>query len=55
MIGRPAVERLVAAGHELTVVARTPERAEQIRAAGAVPVEVDLFDPGGAGRCGRGP
>jgi nucleoside-diphosphate-sugar epimerase len=45
VIGRPAVERLIAVGHEVTVVARKPERAEQIRAVGAVPVEVGLFDP----------
>jgi nucleoside-diphosphate-sugar epimerase len=44
VIGRPVVERLVRAGHEVTVVGRTPERADQIRAAGATPVQVDLFD-----------
>lgn len=44
VIGRPVVERLVRAGHQVTVVGRTPERAAQIRTAGATPVEVDLFD-----------
>jgi nucleoside-diphosphate-sugar epimerase len=45
VVGRPVVERLVRAGHEVTVVGRTPERADQIRAVGADPVTVDLFDP----------
>ncbi len=44
VIGRRAVARLVEAGHEVTVVARTPEKAEQVRALGASPVEVSLFD-----------
>jgi nucleoside-diphosphate-sugar epimerase len=47
VIGRPTVQRLVAAGHDVTVVARTPERAEQIRLAGATPARVDLFDATG--------
>jgi nucleoside-diphosphate-sugar epimerase len=47
VIGRPVVERLVAAGHEVSVLARSAERAVQIRAAGATPVEASLFDPAG--------
>ena len=47
VVGRPAVAGLIAAGHDVTVVGRTSERAEQIRAAGAVPIQVDLFDPTG--------
>ncbi len=44
VVGRRAVPELVAAGHEVTVVARTPEKAELVRWWNAVPVEVDLFD-----------
>jgi nucleoside-diphosphate-sugar epimerase len=43
-IGRPLVERLVAAGHEVTGTTRTPEKAELLRAAGAEPVVLDAFD-----------
>jgi nucleoside-diphosphate-sugar epimerase len=45
-IGRPTVPLLVAAGHEVTAVARGPEKAAQVTAAGGTPVEVDLFDAG---------
>jgi nucleoside-diphosphate-sugar epimerase len=38
------VPALVAAGHEVTAVARTAEKAALVRLLGAVPVEVDLFD-----------
>jgi nucleoside-diphosphate-sugar epimerase len=43
-IGRPTVPRLVAAGHEVTAVARGPEKRAQVEAAGATGVAVDLFD-----------
>lgn len=43
-IGRPLVRRLVAAGHEVTGTTRRPERAEEIRAAGAEAVVCDVFD-----------
>ena len=46
-IGIPAVKALVAAGHDVAATARSPEKAEQVRALGATPVEVDLFDPAG--------
>jgi nucleoside-diphosphate-sugar epimerase len=42
--GRRAVSRLVAAGHAVTGVARSPEKAAQLDAAGATPAEVSLFD-----------
>lgn len=45
MLGRRAVPALVAAGHRVTAVARSPEKEAQLRAAGATPVTVDLFDP----------
>lgn len=44
VLGRRVVPRLVAEGHRVTAVARTAEKAESLRAAGATPVEVDLFD-----------
>jgi 2-alkyl-3-oxoalkanoate reductase len=46
-IGRPLVPKLVAAGHEVTGMTRRPERAEQIRAAGAEAVICDAFDAEG--------
>ncbi|MEA3075620.1 MAG: hypothetical protein QOF60_528, partial [Actinomycetota bacterium] len=46
VLGRRAVARMVAAGHDVTGVARTPEKAAGLRAVGVVPVAVDLFDPG---------
>lgn len=45
VLGRAAVPRLVAAGHEVRGAARSPEKAEQLRAQGAEPVTVDLFEP----------
>ncbi|HZP29753.1 MAG TPA: NAD-dependent epimerase/dehydratase family protein [Acidimicrobiia bacterium] len=44
VLGRPAVRGLVDAGHRVRGVARTPAKAAELRAAGAEPVEVDLFD-----------
>jgi 2-alkyl-3-oxoalkanoate reductase len=43
-IGRPLVSQLVAAGHEVTGTARSEERAETIRAAGARAVSCDALD-----------
>jgi nucleoside-diphosphate-sugar epimerase len=43
-VGRPAVAALVGAGHDVTVVARNPEKAIQIEGQGATPADVDLFD-----------
>jgi nucleoside-diphosphate-sugar epimerase len=43
-IGRPAVRALIDAGHEVRGVARTPERAASLEAAGAEAVAVDIFD-----------
>lgn len=50
VIGRRVLPRLVAAGHEVTAVARTPVKAEGVRSAGAHPVTLDLFDPEAARR-----
>jgi nucleoside-diphosphate-sugar epimerase len=45
VVGRPLVPRLVAAGHEVVAVARSDEKAAALRSAGAMPVDVDLFEP----------
>ena len=45
VLGRATIPRLVAAGHEVRGAARSLEKAEQLRAQGAEPVTVDLFDP----------
>jgi len=44
VLGRRVVARLVAAGHEVTGVARTPEKAAGLRSGGATPAMIDLFD-----------
>jgi nucleoside-diphosphate-sugar epimerase len=46
-VGRPAVRALVDAGHEVRGVARDDVKAAALRAAGAEPVAVDLFDHDG--------
>ena len=43
-LGRPTVRLLVAAGHEVRALARTPERGEVLRQLGAEPVVADFFD-----------
>jgi len=45
VIGLPAVRALLADGHRVTAVARSPEKATTLQAMGADPVAVDLFDP----------
>lgn len=44
VLGRRAVAQLVAAGHDVTAVARSEGKAELVRELGATPVAVDLFD-----------
>ena len=44
VLGRRLVPRLVEAGHQVTAVARSPEKADALRAAGAAPITVDMFD-----------
>lgn len=46
VLGRRVVPVLVGDGHTVTAVARSPKKADQLRAAGAQPAAVDLFDPG---------
>src|SRR6266581_7788635 len=45
VLGRRAVPQLVAAGHDVTAAVRSDEKAVLVRAMGAHPVRVDLFDP----------
>ncbi len=45
-VGRPALPLLVAAGHDVTAVVRSPAKRAAAEAAGATPVAVDLFDAG---------
>lgn len=45
VLGRRAVALLVAEGHQVTGIARSPEKADVLRRSGATPVTVDLFDP----------
>ena len=47
VIGRRAVARLVARGHQVTGVSRTPEKDALLESLGARPVRVDLFDADG--------
>jgi nucleoside-diphosphate-sugar epimerase len=54
VLGRATVPRLVAAGHEVTAVARGPEKAERLRDHGAVPASVDLFDEAAVRRAVEG-
>lgn len=44
VLGRRAVPRLVATGHEVSGVARSDGKAAQVAGFGATPVTVDLFD-----------
>jgi 2-alkyl-3-oxoalkanoate reductase len=46
VVGRRAVAQLLAAGAEVTGVARTRAKGDGLRALGATPVEVSLFDRG---------
>jgi nucleoside-diphosphate-sugar epimerase len=44
VVGRPLVPRLVADGHEVTAMTRTPAKAESLRERGAEPVVCDALD-----------
>jgi nucleoside-diphosphate-sugar epimerase len=45
VVGTPALPALVAAGHDVTALARGPAKADLVRRLGGTPVEADLFDP----------
>jgi len=53
-IGRPAIDRLVAAGHEVRAVARDDAKAARLHAQGAEPVRADVFDAGSARKVAGG-
>jgi nucleoside-diphosphate-sugar epimerase len=44
VVGTRALPALVAAGHDVTAVARTDAKAELVRSLGGSPITVDLFD-----------
>ena len=44
MIGRRLTPRLVAAGHQVSAVSRSPERSAMLERLGAQPIMVDVFD-----------
>ncbi len=44
-IGRPSVSALVAAGHSVTALARSEQKAAELAAKGATPVRGSIFDP----------
>ncbi|RUW52508.1 NAD(P)-dependent oxidoreductase [Mesorhizobium sp. M1A.F.Ca.ET.072.01.1.1] len=46
-IGRRLIPQLVAAGHQVAATTRRAEKAEELRAIGASPVVIDVFDAGG--------
>ena len=47
VVGRPAIPLLVKAGYEVSVIARSDEKAAWVEAQGATPVRVSLFDAPG--------
>ena len=53
-LGRPAIDALVEAGHQVTALARGPEKAAELRSKGAQPVEVSLFNRIGLARAFEG-
>ncbi len=46
-LGRPLLPRLLVAGHEVTAMTRSPERAERLQDAGATAVVCDCYDASG--------
>lgn len=44
VLGRPVVRRLVAAGHTVRGLSRSPENGALLRRLGAEPIDADLFD-----------
>jgi nucleoside-diphosphate-sugar epimerase len=54
VLGRSAVQRFVEAGHDVTGVARSDEKANWLRENGARPVAVDVFDEPAVAEAVRG-
>ncbi|MBD1867405.1 NAD(P)-dependent oxidoreductase [Cyanobacteria bacterium FACHB-471] len=44
-IGRPTLDQLLARGHNVVALTRTPERAQSLAAQGIEPAIADVFDP----------
>lgn len=53
-IGRYALAALVGAGHEVSALVRTPEKAAAVREQGGAPVTVSMFDRGALSGAFRG-
>ncbi|MGQ0431602.1 MAG: NAD-dependent epimerase/dehydratase family protein [Microthrixaceae bacterium] len=53
-IGGPTVQALIAAGHEVTALARSDAKAEDLRRAWAMPVAASLFDADALARAFEG-
>jgi nucleoside-diphosphate-sugar epimerase len=47
VVGKRALLRLVASGHDVTALSRTPEKDALVRSLGVTPARVDLFDRDG--------
>lgn len=45
VVGRRVVPLLLAAGHRVTAVGRSPDAHKHLKSIGATPVQADLFDP----------
>lgn len=54
VLGRRTLPRLLAAGHQVTAVARRPESAAHLRSAGVEPIALDVFDAGAATVAAKG-
>ena len=54
VLGREAVPELLAAGHTVTGLARTADRAKAVAAQGIEPVVADLYDPAALDTAMRG-
>jgi nucleoside-diphosphate-sugar epimerase len=54
VLGRPTVRLLVGAGHEVSGVARSADKAQLLRDLGAEPVSLDLYDVSAATRAVAG-
>jgi nucleoside-diphosphate-sugar epimerase len=52
-VGRPLVPRLLAAGHEVVGLTRSPERADGLRAQGAEAIVCDVLEAGAAQAAAR--
>ncbi len=44
-LGVPLTRRLIAAGHEVVGLSRTPSSSEKLRTLGAEPLTADVMDP----------